>query len=278
MSLMNLSKNKAERTESGMTDRIQATFEKLKMHGRKAFVGYLTAGDPNMAESEKNIRAVLECGVDILEIGAPFSDPTADGPAIQEASQRSLAAGTTFPDVIRLVQRIRADFDTPLIVFGYANPLFSYGYEAACRDLASAGADGLLVVDMPFEEESELLPHADRHGLAVIRLVAPTTNPERLAAMMPAARGFVYYIMVTGVTGKRNSLRADVASHVQLIRKHTSLPIVVGFGVSNGQQASEAASLADGVVVGSALVQAAQKGNLSDLAQELSRALGACCV
>jgi tryptophan synthase alpha chain len=271
---MNPKETKVERTESGMNDRIRATFEKLKKQGRKAFVGYLTAGDPNMAESEENMRAVLECGVDILEIGVPFSDPTADGPAIQEASQRSLAAGTTFRDVIGLVERIRADFDTPLIVFGYANPLFSYGYEAACRDLAVAGADGLLVVDIPFEEESELLPHSEQHDLALIRLVAPTTDPARLAAIMATARGFVYYIMVTGVTGRRSSLRADVAGHVQLIRKHTSLPVVVGFGVSNGKQACEAASLADGVVVGSALVQAARNGNLAALARELSVALG----
>jgi len=256
-----------------MTDRIAETFGALKAEGRKALVGYLTAGDPDLRQSELNIRTALKNGVDILELGVPFSDPTADGPAIQAAAQRALAAGTNVEEVLGLVRRIRKDFQTPVILFGYANPFFSYGYKKLCADAAAAGADGFLVVDMPFEESEELSIHASTHGLALIRLIAPTTSAARARLILRDAGGFVYYIMVAGVTGERKELTPGVRRHLSMLKRITSLPVVAGFGISNGQHAGEAAKGADGVVVGSALVKAAHAGKLVPLLRELHKAL-----
>lgn len=255
-------------------NRITKKFEDLKKAGRKGLVGYLTAGDPDLAVSEKNIRAAIENGLDILELGVPFSDPTADGPTIQEATQRALAAGMNVSKALQIVKNLRRDFDLPIILFGYANPFFRYGYEKICAHAADAGVDGMLVVDLPFEQADELRSHMDKHGLFLIPLIAPTTPKKRAAMFLKNARGFVYYIMVTGVTGARNKLAAGIAAHVSKLRQCTDLPIAVGFGVSNGRQAQEAAESADAVVVGSALIKAALKGNLNSLVRELSHALG----
>ena len=253
--------------------RIEHTFETLKQQGRKALVGYFTAGDPNIETSEANLRIALQEGLDVLELGVPFSDPTADGAAIQESSQRALKGGTTLKDLIAMVGRLRKDFQTPIILFGYANPFMQYGYAKLCADAACAGADGFLVVDMPFEESGELRMHADKHGLAIISLIAPTTPRERAAAILKDARGFVYYIMVMGVTGTRQALAVDVTEHVKALRSCTNLPIVVGFGVSNPAQAKQAVATADGVVIGSALVKAAHEGKLTGLVREIRAAL-----
>lgn len=254
-------------------NRIDATFETLRKQGRKALIGYLTAGDPDVERSFDNIMTAVRGGLDVLELGVPFSDPTADGPTIQVAAQRALASGMTVGGVLDLVRRLRVESEIPVVLFGYANPFFRYGYERVCADAAESGADGMLVVDLPFEESAELKPHMTRHGLQFIPLIAPTTPGERVAAMLKDAGGFVYYIMVTGVTGARQSVAADVREHVEGVRKVTPLPVAVGFGVSSGTQAREAADAADAVVVGSALVQAAQDGRLETLVRELRQAL-----
>jgi tryptophan synthase alpha chain len=253
--------------------RIERTFETLRGEGRKALVGFLMAGDPDLEQSERIIRAALDGGVDILELGVPFSDPTADGPVIQAAGQRALAAGTNLPRVLELTARVRQDYAAPIVLFGYANPFLSYGYARLARDAAAAGADALLVVDVPFEEAAEIRADLENCGLDFIPLIAPTTSEERAARILRQARGFVYYIMVRGVTGARTAVAADLAEAVTRLRRCTRLPIAAGFGVSTGAQARDVAAAADGVVVGSALVQAARDGNLAELVRELRVAL-----
>lgn len=254
-------------------NRIDATFAGLRRAGRKGLIGYLTAGDPDLAASERHVRDALAAGLDVLELGVPFSDPTADGPTIQEASQRALAAGVSLPGVLAMVAALRRDFSQPIVLFGYANPFFSYGYERLARDAARAGVDGLLVVDLPFEERGELQPHAAAHGLAVIPLVAPTTPDERAARILAGAQGFVYYIMVRGVTGERQAVAEDAAARLAAVRRLTALPIAAGFGVSDGPTAARVARLADAVVVGSALVKAAREGTVAAKVAELRAAI-----
>jgi tryptophan synthase alpha chain len=255
-------------------NRIIKRFEELKKTGRKGLVGYLTAGDPDIETSERNIRHAIEGGLDVLELGVPFSDPTADGPVIQEASQRALTAGMTVVKVLQIVSNIRRYSDLPVILFGYANPFFRYGYDRICANAASVGVDGMLIVDLPFEESGELLPYIDKYGMCFIPLIAPTTSGKRAAMILKNARGFVYYIMVTGVTGTRQEIAGDIVKRVESLRMCTSLPIAVGFGVSNGKQAQLVGESADAVVVGSALVKAAREGHLADLVKELRIALG----
>ena len=254
-------------------DRTADTFRKLKAAGRKGLVGYLTAGDPDVAGSARDLRAALDAGVDVLELGVPFSDPTADGPTIQAASQRALAARITLPKVLDLVRDLRRTYVQPIVLFGYANPFYVYGYERLCRDAAAAGVDGLLVVDLPFEEQEELRRHMRPQGLALIPLIAPTTPPDRAARLLQQAEGFVYYIMVKGVTGERRDVPADIRQHLDVLRQHTALPIAAGFGIGSGAQAREAAAVADAVVVGSALVKAARAGRLAEFVHELRAAL-----
>jgi len=254
-------------------NRITQTFQTLRMQGRKALIGYLTVGDPDLKTSERNIRAALANGLDILELGVPFSDPTADGPSIQAAGQRALASGVNLKQILALAARLRRSFKTPMILFSYANPLFRYGYNALCRDAARAGLDGLLVVDLPFEESAELRAPMKRHGLLFIQLIAPTTSPERARRLLAEADGFVYYILVKGVTGARKRLVVNTKKNIARLRTCTDLPIAAGFGISDGAQARAAARHADAVVVGSALVEAARKGRLAALVRELAAAI-----
>lgn len=256
-------------------NRIDAKFEELKKAARKGLVGYLTAGDPDVETSEKDIRTAIEAGLDVLELGVPFSDPTADGPVIQAAAHRALESGMTLPGVLDLVRRLRADYDIPIIMFGYANPLYHYGYEKICSEAAEAGVDGMLVVDLPHEESSELKDHLDRNGLHFISLVAPTTPKERMKTILSEAGGFIYYIMVTGVTGARAEIADDIDSHVNMLRECTDLPIAVGFGVSSGEQARQAGQSADAVVVGSAMIRAAREGDLARFMGDLRAGLDA---
>ena len=255
-------------------NRIEQTFAELKKTGRKGLVGYLTAGDPDLEQSVQDVRAAIENGLDLLELGVPFSDPTADGPTIQEASQRALASGMDLEKALAMVAALRKESEIPVVLFGYANPIFRYGYEKLCADAAEAGVDGLLIVDLPYEEIPELRSFADANDLCLIPLVAPTTPPERAATILQGARGFVYYIMVTGVTGARDSVAPDIAPHVEALRACTDLPIAVGFGLSRGDQARAAGESADAVVVGSALVRAARDGGLPGLVREMHDALG----
>jgi len=254
-------------------NRITQTFQTLRMQGRKALIGYLTAGDPDLKTSERNIRAALANGLDILELGVPFSDPTADGPAIQAAGQRALASGANLKQILALAARLRRSFKTPMILFSYANPLFRYGYDALCRDAKQAGIDGFLVVDLPFEESAELHAPMKRHGLLFIQLIAPTTSPERSRRLLAEADGFVYYILVKGVTGARKRLILSAKKNIDQLRTCTDLPIAAGFGIGDGAQARAAARHADAVVVGSALVEAARKGRLAELVRELASAV-----
>jgi tryptophan synthase alpha chain len=255
-------------------NRIISTFNSLKADGKKAFVGYLTAGDPDLHRSLSDICTALSEGVDILELGIPFSDPTADGPIIQEASQRALKAGINIPKILQMVEKIREKFPShPIVLFGYANPIFRYGYATLCRHASKLGVDGLLIVDIPFEEYDEILHEVRKNNLLLIPLIAPTTPEKRAVMILKNAEGFVYYISVTGVTGMRKHLDTQVEKHVYALRRITHLPIVVGFGISSARQASAVARYADGIVVGSALIQSAREGTLKTFVRELRRAL-----
>ena len=254
-------------------NRIIEKFQEIRKSGRKALVGYLTAGDPDLKTSEKNIRCMLDNGVDILELGVPFSDPIADGPVIQAASQRALKDGATLEKVLVLVSRLRKDYDNPIILFGYANPFLVYGYDRICKNSSDAGVDGMLIVDLPNEEANEFQTKMAAHKLIMIPVIAPTTPEERAEEVLKNAKGFVYYIIVRGVTGARKQLASDLEKHISDLRKCTDLPIAVGFGISDGAQAGRAARWADGVVVGSALIQAAQENRLASFVQELRNAL-----
>ncbi len=241
--------------------RIETRFAALKKGGRKAFVAYLTAGDPDLGTTAGLIPALEAAGVDIVEIGIPFSDPTADGPAIQAASQRALKQGTTPAKILAMIAALRRTSAIPIVLFGYYNPILSYGPERFAADAADAGVDGILIVDLPPEEAGELRQFTDKAGLAFITLVAPTTDPPRARMILRGAAGFVYYISVTGVTGTAVARPDDVRRDVERIREMTPLPVAVGFGISTPEQAAAIAPLADGVVIGSALVRLiAEKG------------------
>jgi len=235
--------------------RLDACFEKCRKEGRKALVLYVTAGDPSLAVTEELIPAVAAAGADIIELGIPFSDPMADGPVIQAASQRALAAGTTLTGILDMARRLQARITTPLVLFSYYNVLLQYGTAKLAAESAAAGIDGWLVVDVPAEEAAEIEPILRQHGLHRIVLLAPTTTPERAAQLLQNATGFVYYIAVTGVTGARAALPPDLTANLDAFRKLTPLPIVAGFGVSSPEMARLMAAHADGVVVGSALVK-----------------------
>lgn len=246
--------------------RIEEKFAVLKKEGRKAFIAYLTAGDPEMETTAKLIPALEAAGVDIIEVGVPFSDPTADGPAIQAASQRALKQGATLEKILAMIARLRRSSSIPIVLFTYYNPILSYGPERFAADAAAAGVDGILVVDLPPEEADELRQYSDPAGLAFITLIAPTTDPKRAHRILRGATGFVYYISVTGVTGTAVPRPDDVRRDVARLKGMTVLPVAVGFGISTPAQAAAIAPLADGVVVGSALVRLiGEKGEDSGL-------------
>jgi tryptophan synthase alpha chain len=251
--------------------RIEERFKALKKEGRKAFVAYLTAGDPDL-ETTANLIPTLEAsGVDILEIGVPFSDPTADGPVIQAASQRALKQGATLAKILAMIAALRRTSGIPIVLFGYYNPILSYGPEKFAADAAAFGVDGILVVDLPPEEAEELRRYTDAAGLAFITLIAPTTDPKRARKILQNAAGFVYFISVTGVTGTAAPRTEDVRCDVKRIKTMTALPVAVGFGISTPLQAAAIAPLADGVVVGSALVRLiGEKGGSGDLIPTVS--------
>lgn len=239
--------------------RIEKKFEALRAGNEKALIVYLTAGDPSMELTRELAFALGKSGVDILEIGVPFSDPTADGPVIQAASQRALKTGTTLAGVLAMVADIRKVSQIPIVLFGYFNPIFAYGVEKFSRDAKDAGVDGVLVVDLPPEEASELRVHSDAAGLDFISLVAPTTGKDRLTTILKSATGFLYYISITGVTGTAAPKIEDIAREVGKIRKLTKMPLAVGFGITNAEQAKAIGALADGIVIGSAIVKLIDK-------------------
>ncbi|OGV80358.1 MAG: tryptophan synthase subunit alpha [Lentisphaerae bacterium RIFOXYB12_FULL_65_16] len=236
-------------------NRIDTTFARCRAEKRKALVMFVEAGDPTLAISEDLMLAVAEAGADIIEVGVPFSDPMADGPAIQAASQRALESGTTLRGILAMVGRLRQRTEVPLILFSYYNVMLQYGVEALARDSVVAGIDAWLVVDVPPEERGELAPATAPHGIPLITLLAPTTPPERAQALLAQAAGFVYYITVTGVTGARDQLPENLAGDLERVRVNSPVPVVAGFGVSTPEMARTVAAHADGVVVGSALVK-----------------------
>jgi len=237
--------------------RIDKTFAALKREGRAGLVTFITAGDPDYETSLTLLKGLPGAGADVIELGMPFSDPMADGPAIQASSQRALKAGQTMKKTLSMIREFRKqDGTTPIVLMGYYNPIYVYPVDRFVADASEAGVDGLIVVDVPPEEDEELRPAATAAGLNVIRLATPTTDAKRLPAVLANTSGFVYYVSIAGITGTAAPDIASVGAHVGRIKAHTDLPIAVGFGVKTEQQVRDLASVAEGVVVGSALVSA----------------------
>lgn len=242
------------------TNRIDARFAALKSQKRAALVTFISAGDPDLATSEKILHGLPGAGADVIELGMPFSDPMADGPAIQMSSQRALKGGQNTIKTLEMVRRFRkGDAETPIVLMGYYNPIYVYGNERFLDDAKAAGVDGLIVVDVPPEADEELCLPAMGRGLNFIRLATPTTDAKRLPAVLKNTSGFLYYVSITGITGAAAPVVNDVHKEVTRIKGQTALPVVVGFGVRTGPQAKAIAEGADGVVVGSALVQTIEK-------------------
>ncbi|MEN8889390.1 MAG: tryptophan synthase subunit alpha [Celeribacter marinus] len=248
--------------------RIDAKFAQLKAEGKKAFVAYVMAGDPDEAKSLEIVKALPAAGVDIIELGLPFTDPMADGETIQLAGQRALDHGMTLTKTLAIAKAFReADDTTPLVLMGYYNPIYSRGVDKFLVDANEAGIDGLIIVDLPPEEDEELCIPAQAAGLNFIRLATPTTDNKRLPKVLENTSGFVYYVSVTGVTGAAEASSTDVAPEVARIKAQTDLPVIVGFGVNTPEKAQEIASIADGTVVGSAIVkQIADGKSVADIA------------
>jgi tryptophan synthase alpha chain len=242
-----------------VSTRIDTRFADLKREGRAAFVTFVMCGDPDIETSLAIIKALPSAGADVIEIGMPFTDPMADGPSIQAAGLRALKAGTTLKKTLDVVRRFREGDDrTPIILMGYYNPIYIHGVARFLSDAKAAGVDGLILVDMPPEEDEELCIPALKAGLNFIRLATPTTDDKRLPAVLANTSGFVYYVSITGITGSAAADSAQVSQAVSRIKRHTQLPVCVGFGIRNAEAARRIAAHADGVVVGTALVDAIQ--------------------
>lgn len=242
-----------------MENRIEACFKELKMSGRKALVPFITAGDPDLAATRRLVIALAEAGADIIELGVPFSDPMADGPVIQAASERALRKGTTLAKILKLVERVRKKTEVPLLLMGYANPIYKMGLEVFAGRAKKAGVDAVLTVDLPPEEAEEYQKVLVAHGIHPIFLLAPTSSLARIQAVARLGSGFVYYVSVTGVTGAKLRDLSAIKRHLDDLRKELHTPLCVGFGITTAREAKEIAKIADGVVVGSALVQAMVK-------------------
>ena len=240
-----------------MTHRIDQTFARLSAENKSGFVAYIMGGDPDREASQRVLNALPDHGVDIIELGMPFTDPAADGPVIEEAGLRSLAAGMTLPIILDMAASFRkTNNTTPIIIMGYCNPVHHMGYEAFAARAKASGVDGTIIVDLPPEEDAELRAAFDAHDLALIRLATPTTDDARLPRVVAGTKGFVYYVSVAGITGKDLGAQASVSDAVARIRKASGLPVVVGFGVKTPEQSASVARDADAVVVGSAIVRA----------------------
>ena len=239
-----------------MTQRIDQIFADHRAKGQAAFVAYIMGGDPDAATTLKMLKAMPEAGVDIIELGMPFTDPAADGAVIEAAGLRSLAAGTTLTDILDMARAFRKTNDTtPIIIMGYCNPVHSMGYARFAANAKVAGIDGAIIVDLPPEEDSELREAFGAHNLALIRLATPTTDTERLPRVVAGTKGFVYYVSMTGITGAAFAKGGAIKDQVSAVRAASNLPVVVGFGVKTPQRARDVAQDADGVVVGSAIVE-----------------------
>lgn len=251
-----------------MPNRIDQKFASLKEQGRKGFIAYIAAGDPSLAATKSLAVAFEKAGVDVLELGVPFSDPLADGVVNQLASQRALEAGATVQGVLDMIREIRKESQIPIVLYTYVNPVYKYGFEKFHHDAAEAGVDGLLILDLPPEEDRDEFTNAA--GLKRIRLIAPTTPLERIREITAKADGFIYYVSREGVTGEQTSVASSLAGRVGEIRKTTPLPVVVGFGISNPDHVREVAESADAVVVGSAIVKRiGDNANAADLVEKV---------
>lgn len=233
--------------------RIEKAFE-----NGKAFIGFLTAGDPNLDKTEEFVLKMVEGGADLIEIGIPFSDPIAEGPVIQEANIRALRAGTTVEKIFDKVKSIRSKTDVPLVFLTYVNPVFHYGYDAFLSKCRECGIDGIIIPDMPYEEKGEILEVAKQYDVDIISMIAPTSE-ERISMIASKAKGFVYVVSSMGVTGVRSEIKTDLESMVDIVKKNTDTPAAIGFGISTPKQAEHFSSFADGVIVGSAIVKIIEK-------------------
>lgn len=235
--------------------RIETAFARLQQLGEVALIPFITAGDPDLAKTEALIHALVDAGADLIELGFPFSDPMADGPVIQAASERALAAGATLPAILELVARVRQHTNVPVVLMGYYNPIFRYGPARFAHDAAAAGIDGLLLVDLPPEETEEIHGFLRAAGVRLITLLAPTTPPARMTRLAAAGEGFIYYVSMTGVTGVQQVDAAAIEAAVQELKTRSAVPVAVGFGISSPADAAAVGAFADAVVVGSALVK-----------------------
>jgi len=240
-------------------NRIEKRFKEIRAKGQSALILYITAGDPDLRSTERIILALEDAGADIIELGVPFTDPTADGPTIQSASMRALKKPIHLEDIFAIVKRVREKSEIPILLFSYYNPIFKSGEERAVRQAQKAGIDGMLIVDLPPEESENLRKRCKEYGLCLVHLATPTSDHSRLRLVAEASSGFVYYVSVTGITGAREKLPEDIKEHLAQIKQVCDLPIAVGFGVSTPGQAKMLARLADGVVIGSALVSIIEK-------------------
>ena len=256
--------------------RIESTFATLKKESRKAFVAYITAGDPNLSRTVELVKEFDRRGVDIVELGVPFSDPLADGPVNQAAAQRALAAGTTLPKILDMVESLRRETQIPLVLFTYYNPVHRFGLESLVSRASEAGVDGILALDLPPEEAGDYKQLMDARGLDTVFLITPTSREDRIELITSVSSGFVYYVSRTGVTGERERLADTIGPMVAKIRNHTKQPIAVGFGISSPEQAREIGDLADAVVVGSAIVRRiGEVGDAPELLPEVRELVGA---
>jgi tryptophan synthase alpha chain len=252
--------------------RIAATFQRLRQQQRKALIPFITAGDPDPAATVSLMQALVEAGADVVELGVPFSDPMADGPVIQRASERALRKGVSLRDVLGYVRDFRkADADTPVVLMGYANPIEAMGVEAFADAARDAGVDGVLVVDYPPEEATDLVALLDARGIDTVFLLSPTTTEERMKAVAALGRGYLYYVSLKGVTGAANIDLRSVADRIERIRKFTDLPVGVGFGIRDAETARRIAGVADAVVIGSRLVQEMEQAAPGEAAQNVRR-------
>lgn len=263
------------RTGGRIVNRIEVKFQGLKSTSEKGFIAYICAGDPSLRRTKELVLEFERVGVDVVELGVPFSDPIADGVVNQKAAERALRNHVSLADVISLIEDVRKKSEIPIVLFTYVNPVLKYGLENFCQDLATAGGDGALTLDFPPEEAGEYKKLMDAHGLATIGLVAPTTPDDRLERILDFCSGFVYYVSRTGVTGVRKDVDQSVSSMVKKIKSRTKKPVAVGFGISNPQQARTVARVDDAVVVGSAIVQKIEQFGLSKtMVAEVSRFTG----
>jgi tryptophan synthase alpha chain len=246
--------------------RIGERFARLRKAGEKALVPFVTAGDPDLGATAELVLAMAEAGADVIELGVPFSDPTADGPTIQRASERSLAGGTTLRRVLALVKQLRPQVQVPLVLMGYANPFYALGVEGFVQEAAAAGVDGIICPDLPPEEGADLYAALAKGGVDAVLLAAPTTTPARLALLARETRGFLYYVSLTGVTGARQALASGIEAGVRAVRALSDVPVCVGFGVGTPEQAAEIGRYADGVVVGGAIVDRIERAPNRDAA------------